>query len=33
MGCKGQVMKGLVNHIKELDLILRVTGVPLMGFK
>lgn len=30
-GCQGQVIKGPVNHIKELDFILRATGVSLMG--
>ena len=28
-----QVMKALVSHIKEVVLNLKVTGVPLMGFK
>lgn len=32
-GLAGEVMKGLVNRIKELGLILGATGVSLMGFK
>lgn len=30
---QSQVMKGLVSHIKELVLNLKVTGVPMMAFK
>ena len=33
MGHQSQVMKGLVSHIKELVLNLKVTGVPLMVFR
>ena len=33
MDHQSQVMKGLVSHIKELVLNLKVTGVPMMAFK